>query len=231
MIFKLLWPEICPFCGQVYAKGICPACESKLKKLIIHQPRCMKCGKPVRRMEQEFCHDCTEATHHFDRGRALWLHKPPVSNSIYQFKYHNQRAFGKYYAQKMANRFEYLAREWNPDLILPIPLHKRRMKKRGYNQAMIIAEKLGKIWGIPVDGKILQRRKNTNPQKKLNHRNRKFNMKNAFYVKGDLKNIRRVLLIDDIYTTGNTIDEASRKLKEAGVEKVYFLTISIGQGY
>ena len=230
MILKLLWPEICPFCGKVYAKGVCPACEIKLNELMIHQPMCMKCGKPIRRVEQEFCHDCTIITHHFDRGQALWLHKPPVSNSIYQFKYHNQRAFGKYYARAMAKQFESIIREWNPDCIVPIPLHKKRKRKRGYNQAMIIAKKLGEIWEIPVNGKILRRIKSTNPQKKLGSRERKKNLKNAFSVAGNLEYVKRVLLIDDIYTTGNTIDEAARKLKQDGVEKVYFLTISIGQG-
>ena len=96
---------------------------------------------------------------------------------------------------------------------------------------MIIAKKLGEIWGIPVNGKILRRIKSTNPQKKLGSRERKKNLKNAFSVAGNLEYVKRVLLIDDIYTTGNTIDEAARKLKQAGVERVYFLTISIGQGY
>ena len=231
MILKLLWPEICPFCGKVYAKGICPACEMKLRELTIHQPRCMKCGKPVRRAEQEFCHDCTVTIHHFDRGRALWLHKPPVSNSIYQFKYHNQRAFGKYYARAMAKQFERVVREWNPDCIIPIPLHKKRKRKRGYNQAQLLAQDLGRMLHISVETSVLKRSRYTNPQKKLNHRERKKNLKDAFTVVGRLEHVKSVLLIDDIYTTGNTIDEAAKKLKQAGVQEVYFLTISIGQGY
>ena len=82
-----------------------------------------------------------------------------------------------------------------------------------------------------MSGKTLCRMKNTNPQKKLNHKMRKNNLCNAFAVVNKLDNIRSVLLIDDIYTTGNTVDEAAKKLKQAGVEKVYFLTVSIGQGY
>ena len=231
MIFKLLWPEICPFCGKVKWNGVCPACEKQLNKLAISQPYCMKCGKPVRRNEQEYCADCAESKHFFDRGRALWLHKPPVSTSIYQFKYHNQRVFGNYYAETMAKQFERVVCEWKPDLIIPVPLHPKRKRKRGYNQSQIIAERLGKKWGIPVNGTILRRVKNTNPQKKLDHRTRKKNLQNAFAVKGNLYGIRNVILIDDIYTTGNTINEAAKKLKETGVEIVCFLTVSIGQGY
>lgn len=230
MILKLLWPEICPFCGKVYEKGICPACEIKLNELLINHPRCMKCGKPVRQAEREFCHDCTVTAHHFDRGAALWLHKPPVSNSIYQFKYHNQRAFGKYYAREMARRFKNLIREWNPDCIIPIPLHKSRKKKRGYNQAEVIAKELGRMWDIPANGTFLKRVKKTNPQKSLGNKKRKNNMHNAFKVTEETGNITSVLLIDDIYTTGNTMDEAAKVLKMAGMEKVYFLTVSIGQG-
>ena len=68
MIIKLLWPEICPFCGKIYQKGICPACKEKIKQLKVVQPVCMKCGKPVLRMEQEYCTDCISSKHYFDRA-------------------------------------------------------------------------------------------------------------------------------------------------------------------
>lgn len=231
MIFKLLWPEICPFCGKVYKDGICPACKAKLKKLSIGQPRCMKCGKPVRKKEQEYCNDCTGTKHHYNRGRALWLHKPPVSSSIYQFKYHNQRVFGKYYADEMQKQLEAVVRKWKPELIIPIPLHPLRKRKRGYNQSAILAKELGKRLDIPVDISVLKRVRYTNPQKKLDSKTRKRNLYHAFKVSKRMKKFKNVLLIDDIYTTGNTIDEAAKKLKEAGVENVFFLTVSIGQGY
>jgi len=231
MILKLLWPEICPFCGRLNRNGICPACKIKLKELIIGQPRCMKCGKPIGRMEKEYCPDCDDTIHYYDVGRALWIHKSPVNESIYQFKYHNQREFGKYYAKEMAKQFESIVCEWKPDVIIPVPLHFRRKRKRGYNQSQIIAEKLGEILDIPVDVTILKRVKYTNPQKKLDHNARRKNLHNAFRVAENRKGIKSVLLVDDIYTTGNTIDEAARKLKQAGVEKVYFLTVSIGQGH
>jgi len=231
MIKKLLWPEICPFCGNVSAKGICPVCYEKITDLLIVQPVCMKCGKPVRTEEQEYCRDCTSTKHHFNRGRALWLHKPPVSHSIYYFKYHNQRQFAKFYATQMFNVFYQVLYNWKPDCIVPIPLHNRRRRKRGYNQSLLIAKELSKLSGIPVKAQILKRIQYTKPQKKLDHKMRKKNLRNAFSVPDYIGDIKNVLIIDDIYTTGNTIDEAARKLKEAGVENVYFLTVSIGQGY
>ena len=94
----------------------------------------------------------------------------------------------------------------------------------------MLAQDIGKILFIPVETKMLKRTRYTNPQKILGQRERKRNLKDAFTVTGNLEHVKSVLLIDDIYTTGNTIDEAARKLKQAGVERVYFLTISIGQG-
>lgn len=230
-IKKYLWPEVCPFCGKVYREGICPACRKKLEQLIVKEPKCMKCGKPVSKKEQEYCRDCMHTYHYYDRGIGLWLHKKPVSISIYQFKYHNQRAFGKYYAKEMMTHYGMLLRRWNPDLIIPIPLHIRRKRKRGYNQAMLVASELGKLLGVPVEEKAVKRIRYTDPQKKLDNKRRKANLKHAFRAEKSVKGVKRVLLIDDIYTTGNTIDAVSKVLKDAGVEKVYFLTISIGQGY
>ncbi len=231
MILKLFWPEICPFCGKVSRKGICKACQKKVNNLLIEQPICMKCGKPVRKEEQEYCSDCASVHHYFDEGRALWLHKPPVNQSIYQFKYHNQRSFGEYYARKMYERYERKIRVWKPDVIVPIPLHRKRKRIRGYNQSQIIAKELAVFTGIPVNSTILKRIRYTDPQKKLDHRTRKKNLSNAFQITEEcIDGIKTVLLIDDIYTTGNTIDEAAKKLKQAGVQKVFFLSVSIGQG-
>ena len=131
----------------------------------------------------------------------------------------------------MVRQFGKMIDNWQPDLIVPIPLHIRRKRKRGFNQSLLLAKEIGKLTGIPVDGKILKRIRYTDPQKILDHRLRKQNLHNAFQVSKDIRCVRTVILIDDIYTTGNTIDEAARKLKLAGVEKVYFLTVSIGQGY
>lgn len=124
-----------------------------------------------------------------------------------------------------------MIRGWGPDLIMPVPLHKKRRRKRGYNQAGVLGRRLGRLLGIRVDDKSLLRRVYTDPQKKLGRLERKKNLRNAFALKESFKPVPVVLLVDDIYTTGNTIDAVSEVLKKKGVEKVYFLTISIGQGY
>ena len=226
-----LWPETCPFCGRLCAEGICRKCREQITSLIAGDPACMKCGKPVQSEEQEYCYDCMHTHHYYDRGTAMWLHREPVSTSIYQFKYHNQRFYAKLYAREIAAAKGAQIRKWNPDVIIPVPLHSRRKRKRGYNQAEILAYELGKMLGISVQKKFVKRIRNTEPQKRLDNRMRKYNLENAFTVKTPAAGVDCVLLIDDIYTTGNTIDAVSKVLKKAGVSKVYFLTISIGQGY
>lgn len=131
----------------------------------------------------------------------------------------------------MAEQYEDLLRSWNPDALVPIPLHKTRKRKRGFNQAQLLAEKLGEILEIPVEKRILERTKKTGPQKELNDVQRRANLKNAFQVRQNDVRLKRIVLVDDIYTTGSTIDAAAAVLLEHGAEKVYFLTICIGRGF
>lgn len=206
-------------------------CRKRLESIRIKEPKCMRCGKQIRSMEREYCYDCLHTHHYYDRGMSLWLHREPVKESIYQFKYHNQRRYGAVYVQEMMHWYKDEILSWRPDVIMPVPLHRRRKRKRGYNQAQIIAEQIGKETGIPVDSRNLIRRKYTDPQKILGHRQRKRNLKNAFAVKNTFVPVKTVVLVDDIYTTGSTMDAAAFVLKQKGVLNVYFLTISIGQGY
>ena len=128
-------------------------------------------------------------------------------------------------------KYKHFLLDCQPDLIIPIPLHIRKRRQRGFNQSYIIAREISLLISVPVRSNILKRVRYTNPQKRLDHKRRKANLYDAFRVKGDLYKVKTVLLIDDIYTTGNTMDEAARKLKMAGVKNVYFITVSIGQGY
>lgn len=230
MIKKLLewlYPSVCIFCGKICESGICEECGKKVG--VIEEPRCKKCGKPIRQEEAEFCYDCEREELCYEQGRSLWLHKVPVSSSIYSFKYKNRRVYGEVYAKEMVKKFGELIRLWEIEVIVPVPLHRKKQKKRGYNQAEILAKQIGMRVRIPVNTMMVKRKINTVPQKEFTRKERKKNLKNAFEVKGNIKE-KRVLIIDDIYTTGSTIHSISVALKKAGVEKTYFLTISIGQG-
>lgn len=120
---------------------------------------------------------------------------------------------------------------WKIDVIIPIPLHRRRHRLRGFNQSEIVAKHLGKMTGIPVESGKVFRVRATKPQKQLNDKERRKNLKQAFAVKKGWKIPKNVLLIDDIYTTGSTIDTVAALLKTKGQCNIWFLTISIGQGF
>ena len=180
-------------------------------------------------------HDCYNTEHIYERGLSVWLHKPPVNQAIYQLKYHNQRYVAKYFAQEICIKYAEEIRRWRPQALVPVPLHRKRRRKRGYNQAELLAEEIGKILGIPVVANLVKRVHYTGYQKKLDPIGRKKNLEHAFAPGGDPDRLptdfRRVIIIDDIYTTGNTVDQVAKVLKTMGFQKVYFLTISIGQGY
>ena len=226
---ELLYPKTCCFCGKISVQEICDSCKEKVS--YIKEPRCKKCGKPIRYEEQEYCHDCQKQSFQYLQGRSLWIHKGAVPWSIYQFKYHNRRIYGKFYAKELYRVYGESIEEWGIDLIVPVPLHWRRRRKRGYNQAEIVARYLGELTGIPVDKHLVIRKKYTEPQKTLNNKERVKNLKHVFDVRKMTVRAKNILLIDDIYTTGSTIDAISKVLLEKGHNKVWFLTISIGQDF
>lgn len=180
--------------------------------------------------EQEYCRDCGRRRLDFEQGRSLWLHVPPVTQAVYQFKFHNKRYYAEIFAREMADRYGQWIHERGIEEIIPVPLHPSRLRARGFNQAGLLAEQLSEELHIPVGKNVVYRVRKTKPQKQLDDRERMKNLGQAFGVSRRWKAPKSVLIVDDIYTTGSTIHRISKVLKKAGVEKVYFLTISIGQG-
>ena len=150
---------------------------------------------------------------------------------MHQLKYHQRQEYGHFYGRYAAACAGEQIRLWGVEVLIPVPLHPKRMEKRGYNQAEIIAREIGRILRIPVDTKTVIRKINTKPQKELNDKERRINLRNAFAVTLPKLPWKKILIIDDIYTTGSTVDGVSLALKAAGAEQVYFLTIAIGTGF
>ena len=190
----------------------------------------MRCGKPLDKESREYCADCSGRDSNIVQGRSVWLHREPVPQAVYRFKYHNRRSSGEVFAHEMAKQYGRWIAANGIEEIIPVPLHPSRKRRRGFNQAEVLAVQLSELTGIPVRKDVLFRIKKTSPQKILNPGERRANLKGAFAVSARWKPCRNVLLIDDIYTTGSTIERCSGMLKKAGTENVWFLTISIGQG-
>jgi len=188
----------------------------------------MKCGKKLEQ-EGELCGDCKRKEHLFVKGRILYEYDSVVS-SIYRLKYGGRREYADFFGEEMAKYLGPFIRQVRPDGIVPIPLHPKRMKVRGYNQAALLAKALGKHCEVPVYEHYLERRKNTLPLKLQNPKERQNNLKKAFNIAENDVKLKQIILIDDIYTTGSTMDEASRTLLQHGAQEIYFLTLSGGSG-
>ncbi len=230
LCLQLLFPLRCPVCDDIvtpFGEKICTDCMKKLK--YVTPPRCMKCGKQLEEEEQEYCWDCCETKHFFVRGRALYDYGS-VASSIYRFKYGGRREYADFYGEEIARYLGEFIRQIQPQALIPIPLHSVRQRKRGYNQAFLLASAISRYTGVPVCDKILIRTQNTVPLKELNPGERQNNLKKAFHIKGNDVKLKTILLIDDIYTTGSTMDEATFTLLQAGVESVYFITLACGRG-
>jgi ComF family protein len=189
----------------------------------------MKCGKPLREEQAEYCGDCLSRRHSYDRGRALLHYQGQVKRSVYRFKYAGRREYAKAYAELFAAQLGSFLQETGAQALVPVPLHRARQRKRGYNQAALLARELSRLTGIPVEEHLVVRRKNTIPQKQLDVAQRQNNLKRAFKMcQNDVK-LKTIILIDDIYTTGSTMDALSTLLKEHGTERVFFLTLAVGE--
>lgn len=210
---------------------ICKECIKALSP--VKQPVCKSCGKEVFADRLEFCRDCSCHPKTFTEGMALLNYNEAARRSMAAIKYKNRREYLDFYSQAIEVRFDKRIERISPDVLIPVPVHNSRKRQRGFNQAEELAARLGTIWKLPVETDLLIRKKKTDPQKQLTPKERLHNLENAFSLaeKKNPKNIpRTVVLVDDIYTTGSTLEACARILKTAGVERIYTLVICVGEG-
>ncbi len=245
---KMLFPRRCPVCEEIVepvGELICPSCAAKLSP--VTQPTCRKCGKELVCEQEEYCFDCSRHRRSFESGVALFNYNDAARRSMAAIKYRNKREFLDFYAAAMIWRFGKVILNWNPDVLIPVPVHPSRRRKRGFNQAEDLAkrlsEKLAKKMGqervsrgkpglsaVPVDTGLLFRIKKTMPQRELDPRQRMENLQQAFAADTSRTMPNCVVLVDDIYTTGSTMEACARVLKAAGVAEIHFAVICIGGG-
>ena len=228
-MLELLFPRRCPVCDEVLAFGEGPvhrSCQGKLK--YIESPVCLKCGKPILEGEEACCSDCGRRRHVFTAGRAVWVYDSRMRASVAAFKYRGRREYAGFYVDQMAALQGAWLHRIRPEVIMPVPLNWKKRQRRGYNQAELLARGLSARLHCPVDTRYLRRTGWTEPQKSLSALQRYENLKKAFRVCGEKGLYKRVLLVDDIYTTGSTMDACARVLREAGVEEVYMICLCTG---
>lgn len=211
---------------------ICPDCRKKLQ--LLSEPRCIKCSRPLDFEEELLCDLCRRRPRAFDAGSSLWLHDEAAKTVLYDLKFRNKKDNADLPGLEMALYFHEHVLLWRPEVLIPVPLHKKRFRERGFNQAQLLAEKLSfwlnRLYGIsvPVDSGILLRCQNTKPQRTLEASMRSGNVGRAFAVSdSSLSLYRSAVLVDDIFTSGATVDACAKTLKESGVRRVFFLTASV----
>jgi ComF family protein len=217
-------------------------CKTKLKP--VGDNVCYHCGRPVRREKQEYCHDCTRGIQQkqspfwkgtpfscYQQGKALFLYQDEAKKMMYRFKYGNRRTYADFFADEAQKQYGDWITGKSVEAVVPVPMYRKKEKQRGYNQADVFAKKLADALGLAYEPAAVQRIVDTKPQKELGDEERKNNLKNAFHVEKFIVKYKYILLVDDIYTTGSTAEAVARQLLAAGVEKVFFLSVCIGNGY
>lgn len=228
----LVYPSSCIICDKILNKHelwICKNCQVKVS--YVSSPTCFKCGKEINDEEDEYCADCMEHGRSYVCGFPAINYEEPFKSAITSFKYKNNRDNAIFFAGEIIKTRGREIKEISPEVLIPVPVHREKEKIRGYNQAELIANALGEYLNIPVDAKILHRVSNTSPQKNLDPRAREKNLCNAFKVNDTYTKYTNVLLVDDIYTTGATIEACTKVLMKKGIKNVYYTSVCIGKGY
>jgi ComF family protein len=221
-ILNLLFPLACILCNALVLERqcgpLCPSCWNRMKPL--QPPFCPQCGIPESPAENiaGLCSACRLQEYAFDFARSAYVFNDPLREAIHHLKYSDRVSLARPLGKAL---HECLDREdFQGTVVVPVPLHRRRERQRGFNQAELLARMLGR----KLDNKVLRRRKNTPSQTGLSRSQRTLNLSGAFEVCGPVA--ETVVVVDDVFTTGSTLHEISKILKRAGAKRVEVLTVA-----
>ena len=218
LALDLLFPLTCLGCGQE-GKLLCQACVANLPRL--KAPYCRICAEPNARSLCRWCYGIAPA---FDGLRAPYLMEGPLREAVHALKYRGVRAAAPQLAELLA---DFLKSHSIPgEELVPVSLHSRRLRERGYNQSELLAKELSKRTGLPVNAGALIRARDSGPQvRTVSRERRRENVSDSFQCKNDMTG-RRLILIDDVATTGSTLSACASALKAAGAVSVWALVLA-----
>ena len=215
-----LFPAACPLCSCTFSPGwqepFCAPCLVGFKPLPPAHCSCCALPFPAINSSSYLCGRCSLARPHFSKVHCVGLYDLALRKAIHQFKFNQRVGLDRPLARLLERT---VADDWRPDLIVPIPLHRRRLRQRSYNQSLLLAKQIGKLRSLPVASGVLLKALDTLPQQGLSARQREKNLRSAFAVAGRLDG-ERILLVDDVMTTGATAAAASRVLLQHGAQEV-----------
>lgn len=228
-----LFPPRCPVCGEIkipWESSTCPDCVDRLH--LITEPVCMRCGRELSDARKEYCVRCEQSAMSFVRNFAVWQYNKWMKKSIAAFKYEGRRENGAYYIRHMLHGYGKQLLRYGVTVLVPVPISSKRRRYRGFNQAEHLAEGLAKELGI-VTARLIKRRTDTLPQNGLSPEERKTNLIGS--LEWDEKEAGKlnqlplaVALVDDIFTTGATMEACTNVLRDHGIWMVYGICVCIG---
>jgi competence protein ComFC len=234
---SLVFPAPCRICARMLDTGnrvpFCYACATALSQAL-PEPLCGQCGRPVistavaNSVSPSLCHLCRRGAYDFDCVRSFGAYTPSMARAILMLKYGQVTPLGSWFANYLL--LEVIRRNsaaFAVDAVVPVPLHSSRLRERGYNQAELIARPLARSLGVPLRSYLLVRTRPRPDKLRLTRRERWETVRGAYAMReGTQVDKLRVLLVDDVFTTGATLDACSRALRRAGATRVVGLTVA-----
>ncbi len=207
-VLNFLFPPACSVCGKIDKNWLCAKCQKRVERL---EKSCV--------VEIE--------NRKYEKLWYLFQYESLVRKLILRYKFSNKAYLNHFFANRIVENERNCEILKEYDMIIPVPMHKKKMQKRGYNQTELVANELEKSLGIPMRKDILSKVVNTTTQSKLGGKARQTNIQHAFFIKNDYEvEDKKIILLDDIYTTGATSEECSRVLKEAGAKEILVLVLA-----
>jgi len=235
-LLNFVFPLDCKICGKPIRESrgysICEDCIKAIE--LIEPPYCVKCGKPLipndffKQNKNIICANCREKKYSFEFARSVGIYSDVLRKCIHLFKYYGEKKLAKPLGKLL---IDYLSKNKefgrDIDLIIPVPLHQNNYKKRGFNQSALLSKVIGDYFSIPVGEDILIKKKFTPFQVNLSKKEREKNILRAFSVeKPEEIKEKNVLILDDVFTSGSTVEECAKELKKAQAKKIFVLTLA-----
>lgn len=210
-VIDLIYPQVCGICGKIDKNSLCNKCNINLKKEAVLGV------DDYRNNKEKF----------FDEHLYIFVYSGIIRNTILNYKFNNKSYIYKTITKFLLKNEKFVEIIKSYDIIIPVPLSKKRMKERGYNQSELIAKEISKTLNIALNKRGLIKKQNTVAQSTLNKEERQQNSKGAYSLRYQKKiQSKKVLIVDDIYTTGSTVNECSKIILKANPEKIGILTIA-----
>lgn len=224
-IVNLFFPHLCFICEKNIPdySVLCNKCDSRIK--FFKPPLCLGCSKKISQ-NSSFCKKCKTKDLYYDKLISCTEYREPIRTLIHLLKYKNHDYLADFLSSLIIDYLKRIGLKGAGfDLMLPVPSHSIRMREREYNQSNLLAKRLSTFLKIPLKSDIIFCKKNLKSQSKLKGKNRRENVKNNFFVMAPVRN-KNIILVDDIITTGSTINECAKALKKEGAKKITVITLA-----